>query len=132
LNFLRFLLQADQLVSEKMTGAEHTKMDEDFTRLEQQTDVYVEMQVHYVDDDFALLEKQRSQGRHVREQLERDNHTKMDEDFTRLEQQTDVYVEMQVHSIDGNIALLEKQKDVMLGYRQKGIITPRWTRTLLV
>jgi hypothetical protein len=45
--FLRFLLQADQLVSEKMTGAEHTKMDEDFTRLEQQTDVYVEMQVLY-------------------------------------------------------------------------------------
>ncbi len=46
-NFFRFLLQADQLVSEKMTGAEHTKMDEDFTRLEQQTDVYVEMQVQY-------------------------------------------------------------------------------------
>ncbi len=60
MNFLRFLLQADQLVSEKMTGAEHTKMDEDFTRLEQQTDVYVEMQVHCIDDDFALLEKQRT------------------------------------------------------------------------
>jgi hypothetical protein len=33
-------------------------MDEDFTRLEQQTDVYVEMQVHYIDNDIALLEKQ--------------------------------------------------------------------------
>ncbi len=54
------MLQADQLVSEKMTGAEHTKMDEDFTRLEQQTDVYVEMQVHCKDDDFVLLEKQRT------------------------------------------------------------------------
>ncbi len=67
-NFLRFLLQADQLVSEKMTGAEHTKMDEDFTRLEQQTDVYVEMQVHCNNDDFALL--WRSKGRCVRVQVE--------------------------------------------------------------
>ncbi len=58
--FLKFVLQADQLVSEKMTGAEHTKMDEDFTRLEQQTDVYVEMQVQCIDNDFALLKKQRT------------------------------------------------------------------------
>ena len=58
--FFKFVLQADQLVSEKMTGAEHTKMDEDFTRLEQQTDVYVEMQVQCIDDDFALLKKQRT------------------------------------------------------------------------
>ncbi len=41
-------VQADQLVSEKMTGAEHTKMDDDFTRLELQTDVYIELQARYV------------------------------------------------------------------------------------
>jgi hypothetical protein len=40
-------VQADQLVSEKMTGAEHTKMDDDFTRLELQTDVYIELQARY-------------------------------------------------------------------------------------
>jgi hypothetical protein len=46
----------------------------------------------------------------VRIQVERDNHTKMDEDFTRLEQQTDAYVEMQVQCIDDDFALLKKQR----------------------
>ena len=33
------------MVSEKMAGAEHTNVDEDFRKLEQATDVYIEMQV---------------------------------------------------------------------------------------
>lgn len=36
--------KADQMVSEKMAGAEHTNVDEDFRKLEQATDVYIEMQ----------------------------------------------------------------------------------------
>jgi hypothetical protein len=53
-------------VSEKMTGAEHTKMDDDFTKLEQHTDVYVEMQV--IEYDQLMSEKMTSV-----------KHTKIDE-----------------------------------------------------
>ena len=34
------------MVSERMAGAEHTKLDDEFTKLEQQTDTYIEMQVN--------------------------------------------------------------------------------------
>ena len=40
--------QADQLVNERLTGAEATKLDDDFTNLEQQTDAYIDMQVNIV------------------------------------------------------------------------------------
>ena len=33
------------MVSERMTGADSTKLDDDFTKLEQQTDTYIDMQV---------------------------------------------------------------------------------------
>ena len=39
------LLQTDQLMSEKLTGAEHTKLDDQFTQMEKITDVFLEVEV---------------------------------------------------------------------------------------
>ena len=35
------------MVTEKISGAEHTKLDDDFTQLEKATDVYIELEVSY-------------------------------------------------------------------------------------
>ena len=42
---ISFILQADQLVSEKVSGAEHTKLDENFVQMEKITDVFLEVEV---------------------------------------------------------------------------------------
>ena len=43
-----FLFQADQLVSEKVSGAEHTKLDDNFVQMEKITDVFLEVEVSSV------------------------------------------------------------------------------------
>ena len=43
-----FIFQADQLVSEKVSGAEHTKLDENFVQMEKITDVFLEVEVSFV------------------------------------------------------------------------------------
>ena len=40
-------LQTDQLMSEKLTGADHTKLDDQFTQMEKITDVFLEVEVGY-------------------------------------------------------------------------------------
>ena len=40
-----FFLQTDQLMSEKLTGADHTKLDDQFTKMEKITDVFLEAEV---------------------------------------------------------------------------------------
>ena len=37
--------KADQLVSEKVSGAEHTKLDDNFVQMEKITDVFLEVEV---------------------------------------------------------------------------------------
>ena len=44
---ISFMLQADQLVSEKVSGAEHTKLDENFVHMEKITDVFLEVEVSF-------------------------------------------------------------------------------------
>ena len=44
------------MVSERMGGAEHTKLDDEFTKLEQQTDTYIEMQVNIL-STYSILER---------------------------------------------------------------------------
>ena len=39
------MFQADQLVSEKVSGAEHTKLDDNFVQMEKITDVFLEVEV---------------------------------------------------------------------------------------
>ena len=39
------IFQADQLVSEKVSGAEHTKLDDNFVQMEKITDVFLEVEV---------------------------------------------------------------------------------------
>ena len=39
------VFQADQLVSEKVSGAEHTKLDDNFVQMEKITDVFLEVEV---------------------------------------------------------------------------------------
>ena len=43
-----FIFQADQLVSEKVSGAEHTKLDDNFVQMEKITDVFLEVEVSSV------------------------------------------------------------------------------------
>ena len=38
-------MQADQLVTQKISGTEATKLDDDFSRQEKHTDVYIDLQV---------------------------------------------------------------------------------------
>ena len=42
---ISFIFQADQLVSEKVSGAEHTKLDDNFVQMEKITDVFLEVEV---------------------------------------------------------------------------------------
>ena len=44
-NYYDIFSKADQLVTERISGAEHTKLDEDFQKLEKATDVHIELQV---------------------------------------------------------------------------------------
>ena len=44
---ISFIFQADQLVSEKVSGAEHTKLDENFVQMEKITDVFLEVEVRF-------------------------------------------------------------------------------------
>ena len=46
-NYYDIFSKADQLVTEKISGAEHTKLDEDFQKLEKATDVHIELQVKW-------------------------------------------------------------------------------------
>lgn len=39
--------QTDQLMSEKLTGADHTKLDDQFTQMEKITDVFLEVEVSH-------------------------------------------------------------------------------------
>ena len=45
---ISFIFQADQLVSEKVSGAEHTKLDDNFVQMEKITDVFLEVEVSFV------------------------------------------------------------------------------------
>ena len=45
--FIMFFLQTDQLMSEKLTGADHTKLDDQFTQMEKITDVFLEVEVSH-------------------------------------------------------------------------------------
>ena len=51
-----FLFQADQLVTQKITGTEVTKFDDDFSKLEKASDIYIDLQVFiYFLLDFEKL-----------------------------------------------------------------------------
>ena len=41
-------MQADQLVNEKLTGADNTKLDDDFVQMEQITEAYIQLEVGLV------------------------------------------------------------------------------------
>ena len=43
-----YFLQTDQLMSEKLTGADHTKLDDQFTQMEKITDVFLEVEVSHL------------------------------------------------------------------------------------
>ena len=43
--YLNILIQADQLVTQKITGTEVTKFDDDFSKLEKASDIYIDLQV---------------------------------------------------------------------------------------
>ena len=42
------VLQADQLVTQKITGTEVTKFDDDFSKLEKASDIYIDLQVKLI------------------------------------------------------------------------------------
>ena len=43
---IHMIIQADQLVTQKITGTEVTKFDDDFSKLEKASDIYIDLQVN--------------------------------------------------------------------------------------
>ena len=53
---INLVFQADQLVTQKITGTEVTKFDDDFSKLEKASDIYIDLQVKLIFSIFLTIQ----------------------------------------------------------------------------